>query len=134
MTEVHIVTSGSYSDYHIVAVYSDLETATMVSDRMYASRVESYTLDELDPEQYRLPFWRVQQDVSGRIQARTHHAYGRVKNINTVKYLPLRIMAHSGLSSDIEMCAVVSASTEDDAIKIAADLFAQHRATRAGIT
>jgi hypothetical protein len=46
-TKIYIVTSGSYSDYHIAGVFSDMSVAKEFADKYspYESDVEMYDLD-----------------------------------------------------------------------------------------
>jgi len=73
MTKVYIITQGSYSDYHICGVYSDLKTAKKIA-RLYLSDndkyhnsslvIEEYELDEYQdiPDNYSSYFIRMTRD------------------------------------------------------------------------
>ena len=67
MTEVYVVTRGSYSDYLIEAIYDNLEDAQWVSEQFNdANEVEIYTLNQnadLTRQGYRQ--WRVKIEKDG---------------------------------------------------------------------
>ena len=48
MTTTYILTEGSYSDYHIVAVYSSKELAEKAQNHCPCSIIEEYELDSLE--------------------------------------------------------------------------------------
>ena len=48
MNKVYIVTEGSYSDYHIVAVFSDEKKAKLYSLTLDDAGVEEYDVDDID--------------------------------------------------------------------------------------
>lgn len=46
MEKIYIVTSGSYSDYHIVAVFSEKEKADLYLDKMLSGRYDDEDVEE----------------------------------------------------------------------------------------
>lgn len=69
MAKVYLVTSGSYSDYHIEAAFSTEELAEAYKKRWgdsYDSYVEEWDLDPVDPHQHpNLSFFQVQMWRNG---------------------------------------------------------------------
>lgn len=48
MTKVYVLTSGSYSDYHIIGIFSTKERAEFISKKLDSNNeIEEYELDEI---------------------------------------------------------------------------------------
>lgn len=136
MDKVYIITAGTYSDYHIVAVFTEQAEAEQFRDT-YNSRI-SYSSEECEIEEYPIgadislagkELYCARKGVSGEIytwdtcEPILEHAddLGIVKRYNKV----------------LE-CYVAVPMNQDDpeeyARKVAADLFAEYKARKEGIT
>ena len=85
MSKVYIVTSGSYSDYHICAASLDKEHAELLAEKYTDSyddaEVEEYELDEFFEEAKRGYFWywcecNVKNGMFGQVEVKQVASYG----------------------------------------------------------
>ena len=84
MSKVYIVTSGSYSDYHICAASLDKEHAELLAEKYTDSyddaEVEEYELDEFFEEAKRGYFWywctcQIENGMFGQVRIRKMDSY-----------------------------------------------------------
>lgn len=121
---IYVVTKGEYSDYHIVAVATNLETAVKLAkrftDRSDEARVEEY--EEASPVE--LPMWHVGFDADGHVTrcdaADWSNSYAYT-NLNKCVSFFDRVYVH------------VEAGSEEKAIKIAAEKRAEYLAQKEGL-
>lgn len=117
MTKVYVLTDGSYSDYHIIGVFST-EKAGIKAQKEFGGDFEEYELDELGKDN-RVPFY-VRFDDTGT-NCNPESSYN-INMLNTI-----RCYTHPGHPHPI-YATYVMAEDKEHAIKIAADLVAQYKA------
>lgn len=141
MDKVYIITAGSYSDYHIVAVFDNKDKAYAFSE-LYdrksnaldddCSRVEEYIIGADTSIADKILYCAVMHD-DGSISAFRHYAFrlnilDYVSSINNVREEDYNILS----------CLIAVDVNKDDpeeyARKVAADLFAEYKARKEGIT
>ena len=126
--KIYVVTEGSYSDYHIVGVSDDVETARKIAEYRGAE-VETYDTNDYTDDKLLWDYtWRTWYDDYGEKKVREslecrmpdefHKEVNKVyrtwdKSIYTV---------------------VVKANDRDHALKTARDMVAQYRAKEAELT
>lgn len=138
MDRVYIVTNGDYSDCMIVGVFTDEATAEHVRDLLNRTTYPSARIDE----------WPLSQTIYGRDALVYHVAVhssgpqmGEVKrdNVRAMFETPTGSAAHrifkTGRAGTENTCDVyrVEATSEEQAVKIAADAWARDRAERLGV-
>jgi hypothetical protein len=126
MTSIYVLTEGSYSDYHIIGVYSTKELAKDAQSLYNSSQIEEYDLDNIPEHPPGMSAWFV------RI------SHGKLDDITTGQVSPFDQTVPSEKEykwSDGETTYFVYcwAIDEDHAEKIALDKYYQHQATKFGI-
>ena len=123
MSKVYIVTSGSYSDYHICAASLDEEHARILAEKYSGSydeaTVEEYELDEFFEEAKQGYFWywcscNVENGMFGQVAVRKYDSYGSSVSGEVIEG------RHKVLHVD------VLAANDEHARKIAAEKFATY--------
>jgi hypothetical protein len=130
MAEIHIVTSGYYSEYHICAVFSNEKNAEkylkLMNDK--EGNIETFTIDKWDvnkiPEGY--IYWVVYFDRKGKILS-VEKGYFDDGDLNGPKNGEMIVYSTGNYEFDIftqphefmDMRISVWAKGEDDAVKIA---------------
>lgn len=126
--KIYVVTEGSYSDYHIVGVSDDMETAWKIAEYRGAE-VETYdTNDFTDDRLLWVYIWRTWYDDYGEKQERESlecrmpdEVYEEVNKVTRT-------------CDKTIYKVVVKANDRDHALKTARDMVAQYRAKEAEIT
>lgn len=126
MKTIYVLTEGSYSDYHIIGVYSTKELATEAQSLYEHSEIEEYDLDNIPEHPPGMKAWFV------RISD------GKLDDICTRQVSPFEKTVprefeyeyHDGETAYFVYCWAVD---DKHAEKIALDKYYQHRATKAGI-
>mgnify|MGYP003674144367 FL=1 len=59
MTSIYVLTEGSYSDYHIIGVYSTKELAKEAQSLYQDSQIEEYDLDHIPEHPPGMTAWYV---------------------------------------------------------------------------
>lgn len=145
MGKVYVVTSGEYSDYHIVAVFTNEEQAEKYADslglrRGYAeASVEEYDLNPAVPDVRRYHFAQVDHEgevertgsfwaVPGSKQTRADVTtrMGEVRREEREEYT----LTHR---AQIPSVYAVSDRSEGAAVKAARDILAKWKAQREGV-
>lgn len=126
--KIYVVTEGSYSDYHIVGVSDDMETARKIAEYRGAE-VETYdTNDFTDDRLFWLYTWRTWYDDYGEkqeresIECRMQDEFHEEVNIVRLTWGKRRYKV------------VVKANDRDHALKTARDMVAQYKAKEAELT
>lgn len=57
--KIYITTSGDYSDYHIVGVFTDKEVADDIAGRIYDGRVETWEVNKRHPIPPNYNIWSI---------------------------------------------------------------------------
>ena len=133
MTTVYAVATGSYSDYRIIAIYSERAKAEQLAAVEDGGEVEEYELDPAWPQ------WLKEGEAVWRVSERTDCRDGLlVCPMGTVdsEYYKERLnkVAHSNdYYYSGKLYVYVAARDRQHAIKIAAEKFAHHKAREAGI-
>ena len=127
MKNIYVLTEGSYSDYHIVGVYSTKELAEEAQSLYQDSQIEEYDLDNIPEHPPGMSAWFV------RISD------GKLDDIFTTQVSPFNETVPSEKEyqwSDGETAYFVYCWAVDGnhAEKIALDKYYQHQATKAGIS
>jgi hypothetical protein len=130
MSTVYVVTSGKWSNYGIVGVFSDHETAEryvarhnlgMDDDAYGAARVETYQMDELrELAETSLRYWSFWFDDGG----------GVVREMSALD--GDEVISLQGIAREI-LYVTVRAADRDTALKVAAERRAVYLAEREGI-
>lgn len=68
MTTIYLVTTGDYSDYHVLGAYSTKTKAERAQDLYQAYDIEEYELDDMPDAPPGLVYWRVEMDRDGNTQ------------------------------------------------------------------
>jgi hypothetical protein len=126
MTSIYVLTEGSYSDYHIVGVYSTKELAEEAQSLYKDSQIEEYDLDNIPEHPPGMSAWFV--SISD----------GKLDDIYTSQASPFdqtvprenEYNYGEGKTGYLVWCWAVDG---DNAKKIALDKYYQHQATKAGI-
>ena len=132
--KVYVITKGSYSDYHIVAVTLDPvranKLARLYSDRFSICAVEEYTLNEAkEPQVYRVAFPRGKAPYAKLGEYRFTFD-GEDGDIDPHEY---DVKYDTRDDFEDEFVVYVSAADEDHALKIAQDRRAEYLAREAGV-
>lgn len=69
MTKIYIVSTGDYSDYCIMGVYSTHDKA-IDAEAFYAGEIQEFELDEVPPHPKGLKYFRVEMPESGEFRIR----------------------------------------------------------------
>jgi len=126
--KIYVVTEGSYSDYHIVGVSDDMETARKIAEYRGAE-VETYdTNDFTDDRLLWVYTWRTWYDDYGEKQERESLECRMPDEVDR----EVNKIYQSGDKSRYKV--VVKAKDRDHALKIARDMVAQYRAKEAELT
>jgi hypothetical protein len=123
---IYILTEGSYSDYHVVGVYSTKELAKEAQFLFKDSQIEEYDLDNIPEHPPGMSAWYV--SISD----------GKLDDIYTSQVSPFDETVpcedeyewSDGETGYFVYCWAVD---EDHAEKIALDKYYQHQATKFGI-
>lgn len=126
--KIYVVTEGSYSDYHIVGVSDDVETAYKIADYRGAE-VETYDTNDFTDDRlfwlYTCHTWyddygekQERESIECRMQDEFHEEVNIVRSIWDKRSYKV----------------VVKANDRDHALKTARDMVAQYRAKEADIT
>jgi hypothetical protein len=126
MTSIYVLTEGSYSDYHIVGVYSTKELAQESQSLYKDSQIEEYDLDNIPEHPPGMKAWFVRIDDGKLDDTYTHQVSPFYETIPR----EFEYEHPSGETSYFVYCWAVD---KDHAEKIALDKYYQHRATKAGI-
>lgn len=136
MNKVYIITTGTYSDYHIVAVFTEQAKAEQFRDT-YNSRIK-YLSQECRIEEY-----PIGSDMS--LAGKDLYCARKIHHVG----IDARYMCEEALDRADEIgivkeidgyleCFVAVPMNQDDpkeyARKVAADLFAEYKARKEGIT
>lgn len=123
MKTIYVLTEGSYSDYHIIGVYSTKELAQKAQFLYQHSEIEEYSLDNIPDSPPNMKAWSVYvSDESGV----TCYSMDPDHTIPHEDYFT----THEGILTGSYH---VWAEDEDHARKIAQDQWYQHKAQMAGI-
>jgi hypothetical protein len=126
MTSIYVLTEGSYSDYHIVGVYSTKELAEEAQSLYNSSQIEEYDLDNIPEHPPGMSAWFVvisDGKLDGIYASQVSPFDQTVPRESEYKY-------PNGRTNYTVYCWAVD---EDHAKKIALDKYYQHQATKAGI-
>ena len=126
MTSIYVLTEGSYSDYHIVGVYSTKELAKEAQSLYEHSQIDEYDLDNIPEHPPGMKAWFV------RISD------GKLDDITTSQVSPFEVIVpseneykyYNGETGYFVYCWAID---EDHAEKIALDKYYQNQATKFGI-
>ncbi len=130
MSKVYIVTSGTYSDYHICAASLDKEHAELLAEKYTDSYdeavIEEYELDEFFEEAKRGYFWywckcTLENGMFGQVEVRQLDGYGAGADGKVVKAFHRK-----------QLFVDVLAEDDEHARKIAAEKFATYVYERRG--
>ena len=126
MTSIYVLTEGSYSDYHIVGVYSTKELAKEAQSLYKDSQIEEYNMDHIPEHPPGMSAWFV------RISD------GKLDDIYTSQVSPFdeivpREDEYEWSNGETGYFVYCWAVDEDHAEKIALDKYYQNQATKFGI-
>jgi Fe2+ or Zn2+ uptake regulation protein len=126
MKNIYVLTEGSYSDYHIVGVYSTKELAEEAQSLYKDSQIEEYDLDNIPEHPPGMSAWfvKISDGKLDDIHASQVSPFDQtVPRENEYKY-------PNGRTTYTVYCWAVD---KEHAEKIALDKYYQHQATKAGI-
>jgi len=131
----YAISTGEYSDYHVVAVFSSKEKADAVLYLFSEASIEEFSLDPEMPEESagRLSFvcYSHLTDPKTRQLVPGIHAYQR--NSENLFSQNQQVHRHGSHPELYNLHTYVWAEDKDHAIKIAAERFAHYQAIQAGI-
>ena len=124
--KIYVLTSGEYSDYHIITATTDLEKAKKLAKKFTSKwtdvKIEEYEDRELND----LPMWYVGFDSNGTII--------KFREEDDIAYVYARLNNYyETWLKTIDGYIYVAAETEEAAIKIAAEKRAEYLAKKEGI-
>lgn len=126
--KVYVLTSGEYSDYHIIGVLLDEEQAKIAAETMTTSRYDAVDVEEYDTDELKFikpgwKYWTIAfSDYDHAIMGITCHDYfGSLDE-------PTRLGAHHKF-----WYVDVYAKDEDHAIKSASDKLNKYLAEKNGL-
>lgn len=128
--KIYVVTQGSYSDYHVVAVTMDHDIAEKIVAKFSNSwgecRIEEYG----DAEAILKPAWYIYFDKDGNVcdtvECDSDYGYSRIGEVCEKKN-------NYYFGRNYHIYVVVSADDLDSAVKIAAEKRAQYLARKLGL-
>jgi hypothetical protein len=125
MKTIYVLTEGSYSDYHIVGVYTTKELAEKAQFVYEHSQIEEYSLDYVPDYPPGMKGWFVRIDDENLIlySHQVNPFDVTIPSENEYNY-------HNGETGYFVYCWAVD---EEHAKKIALDKYYQHKAQKAGI-
>jgi hypothetical protein len=126
MKTIYVLTEGSYSDYHIVGVYSTKELAQEAESLYSDSMIEEYSLDYIPEHPPGMSAWFVR--ISN----------GKLDDLYTNQVNPFNVTVpsedeykyYNGETGYFVYCWAVD---KEHAEKIALDKYYQHQAIKAGV-
>ena len=126
MKTIYVFTEGSYSDYHIIGVYSTEELAEEAQSLYEYSQIEEYDLDNIPEHPPGMKAWFVRIDD------------GKLDDLYTYQVSPSdqtipREFEYEYLKGETAYFVYCWAVDKDHEEKIALDKYYQHQATKAGI-
>lgn len=126
MKTFYAVTAGEYSDYHIVAITDNKERAENIK-KLYSDDYYSEPMIEefFDGEAKDEMFYCVEHRTDGSYHARPQDF--DMRNFTDVN------VVHECIGNWLKYYVDVFAKDENHAIKIAQDLWAEHKAKKEGI-
>lgn len=119
MKTIYVLTEGSYSDYHIIGVYSTKELAQEAKSLHPYSVIEEYALDNIPDHPPGMTAWSV-KITDGTIYY-------------CDQFNPFGIEVPREFEYNNSYCVYCWATDKEHAEKIALDKYYQHQATKAGI-
>lgn len=135
--KVYVITSGTYSDYHICAVATDIERAEKLA-MLYTDNCDEASIEEYDTEDdtealqaldfSRLPF-RVKFDVLGEVQDVGRYGFDHFEPKTYWSLAPTL-----GNLDKTRLIVMLYAPDEEAAVKIAAEKRAEFLARVGGLT
>ena len=133
--KVYILTTGEYSDYHIVYVTLDKEKAEkFVEDtNKYVDKNWGYNvvnLEEFDTDDFNFVYDNDKTWYAKKLQDEIEVSFD--EEVIGNPYFDEKINVVS-VSWDGGLCVYVKAKDSDHAFKVAVDLFAEYEAEQAGI-
>lgn len=126
MKTIYVLTEGSYSDYHIIGVYSTKELVEEAQSLYEHSQIEEYDLDNIPEHPPGMKAWFVQIENGGN----DHYTRQVGPSDQTIPHEFEYEYPNHGDKSYFVNCWAVD---KDHAQKIALDKYYQHQATKAGI-
>ena len=131
--KVWIVTAGWYSEYHIVAVFTeDQRQKADNCARMVKGNVEEWEVNASDWLRDKVWFW-IESGDDGRVQAIAEKSEVPSEELSRQGLPPLYTPAEAKFMTN-RWTVWVQARTREGAIKVGLDRIAQHKAELEGIT
>ena len=127
MNTIYILTEGSYSDYHVIGVYSTKELAEKAQFVYEDSQIEEYTLDDVPDYPPGMKGWYVNIDDAKPDEPYSYQVspdYAIIPSESEYNY------HYNKQTGYYVYCWAVD---KDHALKIARDKYYQHQAQKAGI-
>lgn len=138
MSKVYVVTSGEYSDYHIVGVTMDEEKAHRIADLLSECDCDEAHVEEYDADEFEKQ-WKdetvIFRGCLDRHWGKSNPVYAFVTYEQNEKALdyPLGVVSHFRDKLNDFYKVYVRAKDREHAIKIAEDKIAEYRAQEEGI-
>lgn len=136
MDKVYIITAGSYSDYHIVAVFADKNEAERFRDAQNEKA-------KWDSQECRIEEYPIGADVSlagKQLYCAYECAHNGIYAYDTCENIfeyanEIGVVKDNGVHLECYVSVDMNCDEpEEHAQKVAADLFAEYRARKEGIT
>lgn len=128
--KIYVVTQGSYSDYHIVAVTTNRDLAEKISAKFSNDWGECNIEEYGDAEVMLKPAWYIYFDKTGIVcntsECDSDYAYSKIGEIYENK-------GYGMYYRNYHIYVIVSADDLESAIKIAAEKRAQYLAEKLGL-
>lgn len=126
MKNIYVLTEGSYSDYHIVGVYSTKELAEEAQSLYEDSEIEEYDLDNIPEHPPGMSAWFVRINDGELDDIFTNQVSPLYQKVPSEK----EYQCSDGKTAYFVYCWAVDGNHAE---KIALDKYYQHQATKAGI-
>ena len=127
MNTIYILTEGSYSDYHVIGVYSTKELAEKAQFVYEDSQIEEYTLDDVPDYPPGMKGWYVNIDDAKPDELYSYQVSPDYATIPSESEYNYHYNKQTGY------CVYCWAVDQEHAEKIALDKYYQHQAQKAGI-
>lgn len=127
MNTIYILTEGSYSDYHVIGVYSTKELAEKAQFVYEDSQIEEYTLDDVPDYPPGMKGWYVNIDDAKPDEPYSYQVSPDYATIPSESEYNYHYNKQTGY------CVYCWAVDQEHAEKIALDKYYQHQAQKAGI-
>ena len=121
--KIYVVTSGCYSDYHIISATTDYETAKKLQEK-FDSRYDEARIEEYDNAEVMVrPLWYIRFNTTGDV----------IECVECTMAYEYDSINYCYFTAAKQVAMYVLADAKEDAIKIGAEKRAQFLAEKLGL-